>query len=207
MTNEQLAVFIQQGDNNELIPLLWDKVKKVFYIHADRFYNAYRDVMIKRGITPHDLKQYSYEAFLCAITSYKQDNGFKFTSYIRYSFKHTMRPYLYSNDLLNECSSYNIPISDNKDIDDELLDLIPDDTAHTKYECVEHADIYRVLHEVVDLLPSEQQLVIKAYFFDNMTLKDISIMNGCSIEWVRQLKRKALNNLRNSKVLRMLFLQ
>ena len=37
MTNEQLAVFIQQGDSDELIPVLWEKVRKLVYLKSEQF--------------------------------------------------------------------------------------------------------------------------------------------------------------------------
>lgn len=43
MTNEMLAGFIQQGGNDELIPLLWDNVKVLVYTLSDRLYRAYSE--------------------------------------------------------------------------------------------------------------------------------------------------------------------
>lgn len=35
MTNEQLAAFIKQGGNDELIPILWERIRKIMYMKSD----------------------------------------------------------------------------------------------------------------------------------------------------------------------------
>ena len=51
MTNEQLASFIKQGGSDELIPILWERVRPIFYKFADRYYKAYPDYLSQYGIT------------------------------------------------------------------------------------------------------------------------------------------------------------
>ena len=40
MTNEQLAAFIKEGGNDELIPILWERVRKLMYMKSDKVYRA-----------------------------------------------------------------------------------------------------------------------------------------------------------------------
>ena len=40
MTNEQLAEFIKQGGNDELIPILWERIRKLMYMKAAKVYCA-----------------------------------------------------------------------------------------------------------------------------------------------------------------------
>ena len=40
MTNEQLAGFIQSGVNDELIPILWERIRKLMHMKSDKVYNA-----------------------------------------------------------------------------------------------------------------------------------------------------------------------
>ena len=40
MTNEQLAALAQQPENEELVPLLWEKVKPLLWLKAKQAYNA-----------------------------------------------------------------------------------------------------------------------------------------------------------------------
>jgi len=88
MTNEQLAGFIKAGGNDELIPLLWANIKKLMYMKADRAYRLYNGACDKAGVTPMDIKQVCYNAFLKAIEAYKPDgnrkakNGMK--NYVNY---------------------------------------------------------------------------------------------------------------------------
>ena len=50
MTNEQLAELIGQGGNDELIPLLWEKVRRLVYMQCDRIYRRAPERFISHGI-------------------------------------------------------------------------------------------------------------------------------------------------------------
>ena len=67
MTNEQLAAFIKQGGNDELIPILWERIRKIMYMKSDRVYSALQSRFIQCGYDVWDLKQSCYTAFLKAI--------------------------------------------------------------------------------------------------------------------------------------------
>lgn len=87
MTNEQLATLIKQGGNDELIPILWERIRKIMYMKSDRVYSALQSRFNQCGYDVWDLKQSSYMAFLKAIEGYKPESGNKFTSYLSYPFK------------------------------------------------------------------------------------------------------------------------
>lgn len=55
MTNEMLAQFIQEGGNDELIPILWEKVRKLLYVKADRFYSLYKSACDGSGVDVWDI--------------------------------------------------------------------------------------------------------------------------------------------------------
>ena len=57
MTNEQLATFIQEGGNDELTPLLWEKVRKFVYQQAGRYYEAHTVTCSRRGVELWDLNR------------------------------------------------------------------------------------------------------------------------------------------------------
>lgn len=117
MTNEQLAIFVGQGGNDELIPLLWENVRKLLYMRADRYYRAYKDDCSAYGITSWDLRQAAYTAFLNAIPAYKRkseeqpDKEYKFTSFLKYPFKNAIRNLL-TKDILNTSDSLNRTVTD-----------------------------------------------------------------------------------------------
>ena len=57
MTNEQLATFIHAGGNDELIPLLWDKVQSFVYYKARSVYNMNTVCCKRRGVELWDIQQ------------------------------------------------------------------------------------------------------------------------------------------------------
>lgn len=50
MTNEQLAAFIKQGGNDELIPILWERIRKLMYMKSDKVYSALQNRFIRCGV-------------------------------------------------------------------------------------------------------------------------------------------------------------
>ena len=64
MTNEQLAAFIKQGDNDELIPILWERIRKIMYMKSDSVYSTLQGRFQQCGVDIWDLKQSCYMAFL-----------------------------------------------------------------------------------------------------------------------------------------------
>lgn len=205
MTNEQLAGFIKQGGNDELIPLLWENVRKLIYIFADRYFRAYRDNLEQYGITAWDLKQQAYSAFLKAIEGYDESKGYVFSSYLKYPFKNAVRSLL-TKDTLNRADSLNVLVSGSDDSEPtERGDLVADERS---LDFVEHIEdeaetehIKHVVRSAVDLLPDEESKIIRKYYFEGKTYKDIATENGKSIERIRQQHNKALKHLRNNREL------
>ncbi len=129
MTNEQLAAFIKQGDNDELIPILWERIRKLMYMKSDKVYSALESRFIQCGVDIWDLKQSCYMTFLKAVEGYKPDCKNKFTSYLSYPFKNAVRELTgvrtQKNEPLNNCTILDVPLKDDeKEI--TLADIIAD---------------------------------------------------------------------------------
>ena len=82
MTNEQLAQFIQSGDSDELIPVLWEKIKPLVYMKCEKIYAAKPNYFKQCGVEVWDMKQACYSAYLAAIKYYKPESGYKFTTFL-----------------------------------------------------------------------------------------------------------------------------
>lgn len=82
-----------------------------------------------------------------------------------------------------------------------LHEIVPDckDDKQAVLDSVEHEQLSKVLWGMVGELPEQQSGVIKKYYKDNMTLKEIGEANGVTIERIRQLKEQGLRTLRNPK--------
>ena len=211
MTNEQLAAFIKQGGNDELIPILWERIRKIMYMKSDSVYSTLQGRFQQCGADIWDLKQSCYMAFLKAIEGYKPDTGNKFTSYLSYPFKNTvneligMRTQKQKHEPLNDFTSLDTPLKEEEPDGNTLVDMIADDNAVNAVELVELEDDYRVLHEAVDNLKEPMNHVIREYYFHDKKMPGIAREMGISIERVRQYKAKALRCLRGSKPLLQLY--
>lgn len=212
MTNEMLAAFIQQGGNDELIPILWEKVRKLLYSKSDSLYRLHKESCSRRGVEIWDIRQASYTAFLEAIKAYEPKKDSKFTSYLNYPFKNAVNEVLglrtsrTANEPLNNSSSLNKPIDESSDGDViSLLDTIADDTSLDFIDNMETNAVGDTVRAVVDTLSEPHKCVITAFFFEGISLSDIAERLEISSERVRQLKRKALELLRKNKILRELY--
>lgn len=206
MTNEQLAEFIQQGGNDELLPLLWEKTHKLIYMHCSKLYCANKERFKRHGIDEWDLKQSAYEGLLIAVKAYNRDRGYKFNTYLPYSIKRVVRDLIGTSgraekDLLNISDSLDRPISE--DDTTELSEIVPDEAASIPFEEVERSDICRVVREEVQKLPDQERAAIQAVFFKNKTLKEAGEdLGGVSLERARQYKNDGIRRLRRSRTLK-----
>lgn len=210
MTNEQLAVFIQQGDSDELIPVLWEKVRKLIYLKSEQFYRLHETACSRRGVELWDIKQVSYSAFLDAVKAFKADSGYKFTSFLKYPFRNTVNELLGlrskagRNEPLNNCASLDKPVSD-EDEDCALIDLQEDEHSTDFIAKIESDNISDIIRSEVEALGEPYSKVIRLYYLEGKKLAEIGELLGVSGERVRQLRYKGERELRKSKVLRKLY--
>jgi len=83
--------------------------------------------------------------------------------------------------------------------DDEFLtfsDVIADDQASNFVEEVEHAEFRSALAQAIDALPERHRLVIALYYYEGLTLKEISRILEVSESRVCQLHGRAILELR-----------
>lgn len=212
MRNELLAKYIQQGGNDELIPILWENVINLLYSKSDSLYRLHKESCSRRGVEVWDIRQASYTAFLDAIKAYKPESGNKFTSYLNYPFKNAVNEFLglrtsrTVNEPLNNSTSLDKPIDESSDGDViSLLETIADDTSLDFIDNMETNAVGDTVRSVVDTLPEAYKCVIIAFFFEGISLSDIAKRLEISSERVRQLKRKALELLRKNKIMRELY--
>lgn len=210
MTNEQLAAFIQKGDSDELIPVLWEKVRKLMYLKSEQFYQLHKAACSGRGVELWDIKQVSYTAYLDAIKAYKPESGNKFTSYLNYPFKNAvykllgLRSGAGRNEPLNNCTSLDKPVSD-EDGDTTLIELQEDEASTDFVDRLESALISDIIREEVNSLDEPYCDVIRWYYLEDKKLEEIGDMLGVSRERVRQIRVKAERKLRGSQILRKLY--
>ena len=208
MSNEELAVAIQSGEK-DLIPLLWDNIQKLAFMLSEKAYKRNEQKFVNAGVQQEDIKQTSYLAFMDAIKGFDGCKGALFTTYYGYHLKKYITLLLRGNTALNSSISLDElrEISDSEEI--SLYEIIEDETAQESFRKAEETDynIYlsRVVSEAIADLPPIQRDIIKKYYFEFMTLRQIASELNITVEAVRSTKNRALKHLRNNKRLLSLY--
>lgn len=209
MTNEQLAAFIKQGGNDELLPILWGNVQKLMYMKADKAYKANTDSFKRCGVELWDIRQSCYMAFLQAVRGYDSTKGYKFTAYLSYPFRNTLKELLGGRENckknpLDNCESLQQVIG-GEDDDLLLIDTIKDESAVDVQSVLDlESDGEVVRQEVAKLSPMQRQ-VVELHYFDNVGFTQIAEHFGLSYSRILQIRDRAFRELRQSDIMRRLW--
>ena len=203
MTNEELAVRIQAGEK-KYVPVLWEQIRRLIVMMAGKYA---RMEFIPRFVDIEDFTQCGYFAMLKAIKWFQKDGDYRFTTYLNYAMKSTVRDMLGLQNGYGTRSplavSLNEPI--NHETDMELIDLIPDETIKIS-EDLERKEIARALREEIALLPSQQAYIVLQHWYHNQTYTTIAATLGVSGVEAKRLARHALHKLGRSRRLLAIFL-
>lgn len=202
MTNERLTELIQEGGNDELLPLLWDKTRILIYKKCTQLWHFYGERLTLHGYALDDFKQEGYNALLFAVKGYDSTKGYKFTTYLNYALKHVIRNLLSGSDVLSRSDTKSLehPLAENKNGEPLFIgDIIPDESAAEAFEDIERLDEFNLLYQAVDSLPLNLYKIIREYYFDKLTYKQIGERHGYEPERARQIHNNAIKALRHGK--------
>ena len=211
MSNEELALKIQQG-LTEYYNELWENIKDLIALIANKTFVLNRDNCISVGVTVDDIIQSGFIALTEAVKAFKPESGIKFVSYITYPMKKQVDTLLGRRssyrDGLNYSISLDMPINNNTD-DLTIGDVLPDTEAKTAPQSIED-DIFNIqlkkaLTKEISQLSEQEQRIIFDRHFDNLKFSDISQRENIP-EWkAKNLYTSALHSLsreRHKKALR-----
>lgn len=218
MTNEQLAELIAEGGNDELLPLLWEKMRKLYKMWGAQFYNSHTNTCESAGVVLDDIISESYIAMTNAIKAYacrsEESKDTLFTSFCRFPFKNHVaslvgiRTERQRKEPLKYSSSIDVPLtSDSGEDVGTLGDIIPDPSAAEMFEQAENNIYNQQIHNIVEremnsLLDERQINIIRRYYWNKQTLLHIANDYGLNLSRIRQIRDKALRTLGRSKSLR-----
>lgn len=209
MTNERLVELIQEGGNDELLPLLWEKTRLLIYKNCQRLWRFYFEKLEQHGYSFDDLREEGYNALLFAVGQYKSKKGYKFTTYLNYALKHVLRSLLNGGlDVLNQAGTQRLeqPLGENAEGDSLLIgDVVPDERAAAILETVDRIDEYAVLYEAIDSLPDVERRVIIEHYFKKLSFVKIGRIHGFTSQRASQVHKRALWLLRHGKTARKLW--
>jgi RNA polymerase sporulation-specific sigma factor len=212
MSNEELALLIQQGQQ-QYIPQLYTQVEKFIRMKANSFYRNSAIKCSRCGVELDDLIQEGYFAMLEAVKGYKQENEYKFLTYIDYPFLNRYNTLIGNrtgrakSEPLNNAKSLDEPLGA-EDGTFTLSDTITDENSESLFDEALQKGYLQSLHDALEkgmeqLIP-EQRTTIQCRYFEKQTLQKTADKIGCSRERVRQHEQKALRVFRKPKIARTL---
>lgn len=168
MTNEELAVKIQQGAV-ELLPELWSQVERFVRMKAQRRARAIDGF---GGVEAEDLLQSGYFALLRAVTDFNPASGYTFLTYLdrplRTAFASAAgyRTERQKRDPLQRFVSLDTPVGEDED-GGTIGDFQTDPNAEQAFLAVEDGERWEKVHQAVESLPEEQkQAIFELYWLE-----------------------------------------
>lgn len=205
MSNEELAVLIQRGQQGRL-PELWQQVERFVRWKADKLAGKLNG---RCGITAEDLYQCGYLALVSAVQSFCIEKESSFIGWLDFYLK---REYAalggwlterQKNDPLNNAVSLDVPVDAENEDSSTLGELQSDPIAEEAFLDIEEQDRIQRLHSVIEALlqeiPQLQADVIRLRFYHNMPLQEIGATLGISTDKARQTETKTLRTLRQAR--------
>lgn len=204
MSNEELAVLIQQG-KTEYCGELWRQVYKFICYKVKRTTALYSDRMLEIGVTDEDIIQDCYFAMLEAVKLYNSDYEVKFTVYLSYHLKNVINTALGFRTAAgrNNIQAQSISINDSAGEDNSLLLLnaLPDERAEQAYSDIDdklfNEQLHKDLQNAIDCNLNEwQKHCIKKRYYDLLSYEQIGQQANISIWQVREYIKTGLKKLR-----------
>lgn len=202
MSNEELVAEIQKG-RECLLNELWVNIEKFVRLKAYRFYNKFSDPWFNVD----DLYNTAYIYFVSAVRSYVPEAGKKFIGYFANYYLPTafsecagFRTAKKFHDPLNNSISLDTPLSNEEDI--TLLDTIVDseNVISDVDERLTNKELKCLLDEMLHNLPEQQESILRSYYYDSKSIKDIAALHNIPISKARSLQSKGLTELRKPSI-------
>lgn len=202
ITNEDLAVRAKQGEKEAQLEL-WKRLERRTKFIATDIYRRHEKNFRKKCVSPEDLIQESYFAFVDAVRLFDPAKGFKFITYFNKAVKRRMyRVLKYKGkvDALDRRIDKDILYEDTED-ETPVVDTLEDPSASMDFENVidrvKNTQLHTQLEAAIQSLNSRRQRsVIRMYYFEGKTVKDCASSLSVSIQRINQIKQDALESLR-----------
>lgn len=203
MTNEELAVKIQQGET-DLYLQLWENVEKFVVMMAKR-HHVLTDG--RGGVEIEDLVQSGYLALVSAVNYFDASKGYSFLTFLgkrlksEFSEAAGIRTERSRHDPLDRSLSLDCPISDEDD-SITLFDYVEDPVDYED-QVIEKAwveDLREALKKAISKIPEEQGEIIQLRYREGLSVEQTSKLKGIDGKTVRQLEGRALSSLRKPNI-------
>ena len=195
MTNEEIVKAIQESkdgaERKRLITELWNINQGIIYTYAYRYSTALNVPLV-------DVIQESYISLVQAVKYYDSNKSYKFTTYLSQTIKSVPTRLLNGYD---DTISLNATVGENEET--ELLELIEDTQALEQFQdSIYLNDLSRNVHQALERLEPLQRDILVYIYFNGDELQTIADRLTLTREKVRQIRDKALRELRKDKKLK-----
>ena len=198
MTNEEMAIRIQDGEA-DLYGDLWENNRKlIFQIMMKKLHNA----ILPCYISIEDLEQEMYFALLQAVRYYDRDKPYSFTTYLNYPILKVLTRLVFNDKSIKKECSFDTKIADNDGKTVEKWDLFPDFDSEKEYDNIENEDLSDKVRQAVAALKDRERTAVELYFFHGHTYEEIALLLHVSKERVRQIIVRAIRRLRHNPAIR-----
>lgn len=176
MTNEELAVRIQNGEK-DLMTQLWEQNQGIVNQKAYTLFAAYHNRCTSCGVELDDIIQICFFALCDAVEAYKADGEYKLLSYLKFPLLNHFHALIglrsSKHNSLDQCKSLNESIGE--DDDTTRLDLLADPNSEEPFEDiiddVFQSELRKILEKSISKLPINRSIVIRGRYFEGETLK------------------------------------
>lgn len=204
MTNEELAVLIQNGDDGYL-PTLWEQVRRLIRLKAESYSNwlSENGKRIDSIDFVDDLTQSGYFAVIDAVKYYDPCAGLKFTSYLSNTLKRAFREAAGTRtckrDPMDSSFYLDAPCGDEDDT--SFLDLIGDSDNRTLQieESIYNQELRAALDEAFSILTAREKEVLTLRFYFDVTFTEQATTKNVSRTRISQIASDAFEKIRHNR--------
>ena len=168
----------------------YEKVERLIYKICSKYQ------YVNKMYALEDLISESYIAFNYAYNHYSSDKG-SFITYFYLALNHHLLKVINHKNI--NSSSLNVPLEDDKG---EVGDLIEDDTINFEEILFQQELKYLLNRKLDDLLTLKERKYLLLYHYDNISMPDIALIEGCCKENVRRRFVSAYRKLRHDPELK-----
>ena len=204
-TNEELAAMIKQESRRELLPVLWERVKKVLFAKSAYTYEQRQKAFVRCGIEPKDLEQECYFVFLAAVGGFDPCREELFCTYLNFPFLRKVNSLLgtvngrENTKPLDNAVSLNTPATDaDGDTGAELLDLVSDPDTVPHDVQLTRSEQKRLIRAAVLRLDEPYKEIIQRSYYKNEPLSIIAKSLDMNFGQCSRARNTALLILRNT---------
>lgn len=221
-TNAALAALAAAG-NSCALGHLWELNRGLLRSIVWKWYPAHKAQADAHGLTADDLEQEGFFAVQYAAQTYNPAQG-AFTTWLTAAMQRQIqrtltnghartvtgedgRQHTTSADLLNHCTSLDVPLDDEDGGSATLGDLKEDATAAAELDAVEdklfQEQLHSALEEALAKLTDREADVLRRRYYQQQPLREVGAAYDVAASRAQQIERTALHKLgRNPKLCR-----